>query len=200
MISFCTRGTCSNGSSSPRSPRATITPCATPQDLASGWRRRRPLDLRDDRHRPRHVPPCARPPDARRLRVCTKLSATRSTPSFRPNSQVAGVLRRQRRCRQGDAGRVDALVRAERRAVHDDGRELGGRPSGDSQLDPPVVQQQAVARLRRANQLAERRVDPSGASRRVAFGDPQLVARLAAESERRRPAAPCGSWARSSPA
>ena len=29
MISFCTRGTCSNGSSSPRSPRATITPWAT---------------------------------------------------------------------------------------------------------------------------------------------------------------------------
>ena len=48
--------------------------------------RLRPLELRDERHvAARRPPPSAGAPAAGRPRVCTKLSATMSTPSDRPN-------------------------------------------------------------------------------------------------------------------
>ena len=54
--------------------------------------------------------------------LCTKLSATMSTPSERPNVEIVHVLQRDRRRRQLDARRVDPLVPAEQAAL-DDGRD-----------------------------------------------------------------------------
>ena len=79
------------------------------------------LDLRDQRHR--RVRRSAMNDRASRTSsgVCTKLRATRSTPSVEAEAEVVDVLRRQRGSGQRHAGRVDALVLPER------GRR--GRPS-----------------------------------------------------------------------
>ncbi len=121
MISFCTRGTCSSGSSRPRSPRATITPCATFRISSRLSTRRRPLDLRDDRHdplAPGHV--ATRQPHV----VCRLHEAERDEIDAEPQAEleIVDVLGRERRRRQRHAWRIDALVLAERRAVHHDGR------------------------------------------------------------------------------
>ncbi len=87
--------------------------------------------------------------------VCTKLSATRSTPRLQAEPQVGHILRRERRRGQRNARRVDALVLAEQGAVHHHRPQLAWRAPGHPQLDSAVVQQQPVARLRRTNQFGD---------------------------------------------
>ena len=85
-MSFCARGTRSSGISRPRSPRATITRVARRENLVEVLERLRPLELRDQRHVAGvGVGHQLRAPAAGRSAVCTKLSATMSTPSDRPN-------------------------------------------------------------------------------------------------------------------
>ena len=90
--------------------------------------------------------------------------------------QIVDVLLGQRRRRQGDARRVDALVPAERPAVdHDD---VAGPPRDrptTSQLDPPIVEQQAIAGLRRTHQLGVGREDAARAGTARALAEDQRL-------------------------
>ncbi len=91
MICFCTRGTCSSGISRPRSPRATITPCTSPRiatrfSTAAG----RSIFATIGTVRPASLMILfAR---ATSSAVCTKLSATKSTPRSRPKRKSAASL------------------------------------------------------------------------------------------------------------
>ena len=177
MISFCTRGTCSNGSSRPRSPRATITPWATFRisarlSMAAG--RSTFAMIGTTRSRPAMCDAANRTSSA----VCTKLSATRSTPSFETELEIVDVLGRERRRRKRHAWRIDALVLTKRRAVHHDRRELVGGPRNHFQLDSPVVQKETRSGICRSNQLGEASEDAPRAARGVTMRDAKLVARL----------------------
>ena len=91
-------------------------------------------------------------------------------------SQVLFVLRRHRAGRQPHAGRVDALVLAERAAVDDARHELVAARARHAQLDLAVVEQQPIARARGRNQLGVGREHAARPAGPVAGGEPQLVA------------------------
>ena len=190
MISFCTRGTCSSGISSPRSPRATITPCATLEN------RRRdsppPPAARSSRSAARRAPASAitSPAPAARRRPSARSSARRdprrargrTADRPRPSSVTADGGQR-------DARRVDALVLAEPAARHDDRDQLVGRACSmtRSSMRPSSSSSRSPG-LRRAHQLGVRREDPARLSPGTIAGrDAQLVSlaqgkRLAAAS------------------
>ena len=76
MISLCTTGTCSGDSSTPRSPRATITRVGGRDHLPQILDRLGRLDLRDDRRRAARLPARVSQRDGCRRRACTNESAT----------------------------------------------------------------------------------------------------------------------------
>ena len=92
--------------------------------------------------------------------------------------QVVDVFLGQRRRRQRHAGRVDAFVSAERSPVDDDDLETRRGSSNDLELDPPVVEQQAIARLRRSHELGVGGEDAARLARRVTRGDDERLALL----------------------
>ena len=106
----------------------------------------------------------------------TKLSATMSTPSFAPNSQIVDVFRRQRVCRQLDARSVDALVLVERFRRRDGGDDLVAVRALDLQLDFAVVDEEQAARLGFAHELCVRGVDALGIAFAIAGEDANRLA------------------------
>ena len=153
--SFCTRGTRANGTSRPRSPRATITASATSRissrrAIASG---RSSLATSGTSGTPCETT-MARA--ARRSAAdCTKLSATRSTPSASPNARSSRVLQGERTRGQRHARRVDALVLAEHAAV--DARACGWRRRRCLQPPARAGRRRAAADRRRARRAPARR-------------------------------------------
>ena len=108
---------------------------------------------------------------------CTKLSATRSTPSARPNvrsrwsfSVMSGSQRHARR--------VDALVLAELAAVDHARANLRRRRRLDLELDLAVVEQQAIALRHLERQLAVGRRDAARPADLVADRDHERLALL----------------------
>ena len=134
------------------------------EDLVEMVERLRPLELGDERHVRRRRPrPSAGAPAAGRRRVCTKLSATMSTPSDEAELQIVDVLQRDRRRRQRDARRVDALVLAELAAFDDRRLDLACRRSHSTRSSISAVgEQQAIAGPHAARQAGERRRDAPG--------------------------------------
>ena len=144
MIVFWIGGTSSVAISTPRSPRATITPSLAAR-ISSRWSiacgfsslaisgTGLPCRVMNARAR------CqvrGRPHEAERHQV----HALRQ-----PEGQVLLVLLAQRRRRDGDPGQVDPLVLLQHAAVDHLERDLGRLGVGDDQLDPAVVHQHGVA-------------------------------------------------------
>ena len=143
---FCTIGTASSGSSTPRSPRATMMPSNAsmissrlstacgfsilamtgmwrPSSAMITWTRWTSLALR------------------------TNDSAMRSAPRLQAPAQVGLVLLGQRGHVDRDAGQVDALVVRDRAADDDLGRDDGAVGLDDLDAHLAVVDQQEVAGL-----------------------------------------------------
>ena len=91
MIAFCTRGTCSSGISRPRSPRATITPCAS-RRMASRFSIAAGRSILAMIGVARPASPMIARARATSSAVCTKLRATKSTPSLRPKRRSSTSL------------------------------------------------------------------------------------------------------------
>ena len=147
MMCFCTRGTCSSGISSPRSPRATITPLRHVQDAVEVVDRGGPLDFCDDRNRTARLRASAAA-HARRRRPSARSSARRDRRRARGRS--ADRLRPSRSWLTAAAPRraLDALVLSERSAVDDSGDDLvraalvtrsSMRPSSSSRRSPGLA-------------------------------------------------------------
>ena len=131
-----------------------------PQDGVEVVDRGRTLDLGDERRRAAGpLDDLARTSDIfRRLHEAQRHEVHAEAQA---ELQVVDVFVGQRRRRQRHAGSVDALVPAERSAVDDDDLEARRGSADDLELDAPVVEQQAIARLRRSHQLGVGREDPA---------------------------------------
>ena len=105
-IRFCSGGTASGGSSTPRSPRATITPSASAMISFEAVDRRRLFDLGHQRR--------AVADQRARLgddpRAAGRTTRRSSRPSARARRRGRSVLVGQRRDRHHDVGDVDALM------------------------------------------------------------------------------------------
>src|ERR1041385_8914986 len=134
MRRFCTSGTCSKGSSTPRSPRATITASATPTmrlsdssavafsifatifivggtSVRSSSMSSAPPPTKNAAGGgpPPPAPPSPPPHERERQVVHSVLHAVRD---------VLAILLGERRCRHVDVGQIHALVRRQDSAVH----------------------------------------------------------------------------------
>ena len=144
------------------------------QDRVELLERLRPLDLRDERHvgvRRAHDPP-------RRVAVVGRLHEAQRhevDAERQAELQVLFVLRRHRRRRQFDAGRVDALVLPELAAVDDLGHELAVAALAHAQLDLAVVEQQPRAGLGVGDEVGVGGKDAARAAIAVAGADAELV-------------------------
>ena len=142
---FWIGGTCWTGSSTPRSPRATMMPSeasriAAKALTAAGFSI---LDMIAAR------PSASSRASKTSLARCTKQSASQSTPSSQANSRSFLSLSRERGERQHDVGDVDALAVRDLAADHHLGHaRASGEHSVTLQPDLAVVDQQRRARPR----------------------------------------------------
>ena len=121
---FCTSGTCSSGSSTPRSPRATMMPSKASTMASRSLDRLGLLQLGDDRdldvllaHDLAHqLGVVGRADEGQRDEVDAQLQG---------EAQVLLVLVRQRRDAHGDAGQGQALVVRHRAALDDEADDVG---------------------------------------------------------------------------
>ena len=74
--------------------------------------------------------------------------------------KIGAIPRGQRRCCERHARGVDALVLAERAAVHDHGIDATRVHGDDLQLDPPVIEQKTIPRLHGLRKASECGEDP----------------------------------------
>ena len=100
--------------------------------------------------------------------VCTKLSATMSTPSDRPNFRSSTSFGVIADVGSAHARRVDALVLAELAALDHASCWISVPSAGlDAQLDAAVGEQQAIAGLHALREPVECRGDPARLRRRT---------------------------------
>ena len=152
--SFWRSGISSIGSSTPRSPRATITTSVTRRIVVDLLHRGLRLDLRHDRHRA--VPISARSS----LMSCgprTNDCATRSTPRSSARGESLPVALGDRRQAETFGGDVHPLAGADRAAAHAFGPHRVAVDLRHRQLDGSVRQQDAVAGPHVARQIRVRR-------------------------------------------
>ena len=132
------------------------------ENLVQALHRPRPLELRHERdvrdaglHRdfPRPLQVVGRLHEAHGDEIDAERQA---------EAQVIGILRGNRRRRQVDAGRGDALVLAEHPAVDDERRDVSAIDPFHAQLDHPVGEQQAIPETHARRQAIECRVDAAG--------------------------------------
>ncbi len=142
---FCASGTSSGGSSTPRSPRATITASDSARMASRFSQRLRLLQLGHDpgaaggdRLRLRHI-----------LRPLHEREADVVGAVVEREGEVVAVLRRQRRDRQHHVGHVHALAVGERAADHHLRLQMVVALVHDAQPQLAVVQQQRGADARR---------------------------------------------------
>ena len=193
VMSFWALGTCSSGISSPRSPRATITASHAPRissrcSSASG---RSSLAMR------RHVG-AARSAISRRAcrrsaAVWTKLSATMSTPSARPNRRSSMSFGVMADAGSGTPGALMPLCSPSSPPSTTVRRFSVPLGRLDPQLDQAVGEQQPVARRHALRQPFERRRDAPGPPTKSPVAIASVVAGRRAESAGRLRAARCGS-------
>ena len=169
---FCTTGTCSSGISTPRSPRATITPSkartiSSSRATASGFSifaitgRRMPTCV----HHPVHeLDVLGRADEGQRDEVDAEPQR---------ELQVLGVLVRHRRHADRDAGQRQALVVADDAALGDVADHVGAVLDLDrDQRDVAVVDQQPVAGPDVVGELLVRCRHAVVGARDVLDGDP----------------------------
>ena len=201
MISFCARGTRSSGISRPRSPRATITASHASRissrcSSACGRSSFATSGTSGDAGLRHHLAGRA----ADRRPICTKLTATRSTPSDSPkrrSSASFGVIADAGRC---TPGAVMPLCSPSAPAVDDGRLNLAGRrsPSTRSSISPSASSRRSPGgRSARGHRMSwrrgpgrrcRRRWRSSAVRRRAARSAGRLRACRSGSSDRRDPA------------
>ncbi len=172
---FCTSGTCSSGSSTPRSPRATMMPSkartiASRLSTASGFSSlaitgsRAPVLVHDlvdlvDVGRAAH--------ERQRDDVDAQAEG---------ELEVRAVLLRHRRHGHVHPGQRQALVVADRAALGDPADHVVALDGDDPQADLAVVDQQPVVRAGVGGEALVRGGDPVVGAGHVVDGDPHLLA------------------------
>ena len=159
MARFCTSGTSSSGSSTPRSPRATMiasnaSTIASRLSIASGFSS---LAITGTRLPTRSITSCTSSMSAGER---TNDSATRSTPRPQRELEILDVLLRQRRHRHVHARQRHALVVADRSALGDRADHVVAVDLLDDQTDVSVVDENPVARRRHPRPAACRSSTP----------------------------------------
>ena len=124
MIRFCAEGTRSGDNSTPRSPRATITPSAASITPGEVVQRLRLLDLRDQR-RLRAQPLQRRPRQPDIVRAADEGDGDIVHAERDAEGEVGEVLLRQRGRGDIDAGEIDPFVLAEQAAMDDRRHDIG---------------------------------------------------------------------------
>ena len=166
-IRFCSGGTPSGGSSTPRSPRATITASASSmisssRSIAAGF-----SILASSAA----LSPISARASATSSGRWTNDKAIQSAPCSSAKCEVASVLVGQRRDRHQHVGDVDALVVA--RPCRRPRPRLRSGPrstASDAQPDLAVVDQQPVAGADRLEQFGVRQLDPARRRRALRRG------------------------------
>ena len=144
MARFCTSGTSSSGSSTPRSPRATMiaskaSTIASRLSMASGFSS---LAMTGTRRPTRSITSCTSSMSAGER---TNDSATRSTPSRSANSRSSMSFSDSGGRRDVHAGQRHALVVADRAALGDRADHVVAIDVVDDQTDVAVVDQDPVS-------------------------------------------------------
>ena len=186
MISFCTTGTTSGDSSTPRSPRATITASAaatTSQrfSTASGVS----ILATTGVGRPACLQASRNASDV--VRALHERQRDVVDADRQPVRQVAAVLLGERGEPHALRGERDAHAIAQRAALEDRARDPAARDLGHAQRDPPVVEAHEIAGLQirrqarrirwRSCRASRRRLPPASPSalRRSCAGKPRPV-------------------------
>ena len=189
MTRFWRTGTSSSGHSTPRSPRATITPSKASTIPSMVLDRLRLLDLGDHRDR---TPSSSITLSTSSMSVGAAHEAQRDQVDADPQreAQVLDVLLRQRRHRDGDPGQVDPLVVADLAADHDARCDVS--PSTDRRpRAAPCRRRSGSGRPRaRRREALVRRPALVRVARDVAGGDRPLLALLQLRPGPRRTAEP----------
>ena len=159
---FCASGTSSGGSSTPRSPRATITASvrcmiASRFSSACGFSSLTMTQARS---------PISCFASATSSGRCTKDSADVVGAVLQREGEVVAVLRGQRRDRQHDVRHIDALVVRQRPADQHLGFQRVAALACNAQPELAVVQQQRAADRGRLDDLRMRQVDAQALARR----------------------------------
>ncbi len=175
---FCASGTSSGGSSTPRSPRATITAVGQRQDAVQVVQRLRLLQLGHDPGpavgdgaRLRHV-----------LRPLHEGQADVVHAVVQGEAQVLVVLLRQRGYRQHHVRHVDALAVGQRAAGDDLAFQVVLPPAGHAQAQLAVIQQQRGADAGGHHDLGVRQLHPAGVARHRGQVEAEGSARSAAHA------------------
>ena len=191
-------GTCSSGISSPRSPRATMTPSLASTISSSRFERRGPLELRHHGARAAALesrrPPA---PGADRRRTARSSSPMRSMPSPTPNTRSSTSFGVMRAVGQFHAGRADAFAFAERAAVDDPGPNLmpvaQRAPRAGFGRHPAAAGHPAARFVR---EMGVRSGQPVGVTREVARREKELVPGAEGDRLRRLREDPCAASVR----
>ncbi len=155
---FCIGGTVSGGNSTPRSPRATITPSHCSMISSKPRDRGGLLDLASSARLPADQPP-------RLHQVLGPLDEAERDPVgalLARERQIAAVLVGQRRQRQHHVGDVEPLVVRQDAADLDQRGDPVRRMAEHAQNELAVVEQQPRARLGGDENLAVRQLDAIG--------------------------------------
>ena len=163
---FWIGGTCCTGSSTPRSPRATMMPSEASRISAKALTAAG-FSIFD---RIAARPSASSRASKTSLGRCTKLSASQSTPSSQANSRSFLSFADERRQRQHHVGHVDALAVRDLAADDHLGQRVLRRAFGDLQPDLAVVDQQRRARPRAPAKI-------SGCGRQTRVASPSAVSR-----------------------
>ena len=189
MARFWTIGTCSRGSSTPRSPRATMMPSkastiSSRRSTACGFsilaRRgtRAALLVHDAAYRLGVV------------RAAHEGQGDQVDAQVEREAEVLFVLFGEGRDADGDAREVEALVVGDHAADEDAGADAGTLDRGDVQDDASVVDEDGVAGADVSGQPAVRRGDLGTVAGHVLGGDGELVAESQAYGPVGEPAQP----------